>query len=324
LRSEFSHPDVAVALTTLSYYYTGLDFEQMVLCFDELAKTDDPALEYSTWVRRNPGTPSTLRTLNGVNTKDSGRFRDHVLPVFRQNQATIDFYLARVVFPKQAKEFPSKMSTSGWDLAEQTTHVSTGFSGTNDRKHLLPTSIEQRDQPEQLGTNAMVLSYLLQDENRRYQCMHGSTTSDFLQIIKQQTPTIRVLLDVGAQMLDMKNKELVEYWLEHARPEGVSAAVYFNEKDELTVLSDDGVVESFQSSPYRHSMEKVVVYLDDAHTRGTDLKLPKETRAAVTLGPRVTKDRLVQGTFHFSTIRNIAYELWQAACGFVNSAMGNL
>ena len=38
-----------------------------------------------------------------------------------------------------------------------------------------------------------------------------------------------------------------------------------------------------------------VVYLDDAHTRGTDLELPQGMRAAVTLGPKVTKDRLVQG-----------------------------
>jgi hypothetical protein len=45
------------------------------------------------------------------------------------------------------------------------------------------------------------------------------------------------------------------------------------------------------------AVDKCIVYLDDAHTRGTDLKLPRDTRAAVTLGPKVTKDRLVQGVF---------------------------
>lgn len=35
---------------------------------------------------------------------------------------------------------------------------------------------------------------------------------------------------------------------------------------------------------------------------GTDLKLPLTARAAVTLGPRLTKDRLVQGTFKTSSI----------------------
>jgi hypothetical protein len=332
LRSEFSHPDVAVALTTLSYYYAGLNAQQMSVCFDELVKTDDPELEYSTWVQRRSrsSTPVSLQTLNGVNTKDAAQFDRDVLPAFQYNHSTIDFYLARVVFPKEAKEFPLKLSTSGWDLAERKTHVSTGFSGTNDRKYLLPTSVKQRDQPEQLGTNAMVLEYLLQDENRGYQSMCNSngmvlSTAEFLQVINEQTPTIRVLLDVGAQMLDMKNKELVEHWLELARPQGVSAAVYFNDLDELTVLSDDGVVESFQSSPHRHSMDKVIVYLDDAHTRGTDLKLPLGTRAAVTLGPKVTKDRLVQGrTVCILVISINSDTLWQAACGFGNWATANL
>jgi hypothetical protein len=44
-------------------------------------------------------------------------------------------------------------------------------------------------------------------------------------------------------------------------------------------------------------MDQCLVYLDEAHTRGTDLKMPENYRAIVTLGPDLTKDRLVQGTF---------------------------
>ena len=69
-------------------------------------------------------------------------------------------------------------------------------------------------------------------------------------------------------------------------------AVFF---DDLTVLTQSGSLEPFVSSPFNRQLEKCVVYLDDAHTRGTDLKLPPGTRAAVTLGPKVTKDRLIQG-----------------------------
>jgi hypothetical protein len=42
-------------------------------------------------------------------------------------------------------------------------------------------------------------------------------------------------------------------------------------------------------------MDQCLVYLDEAHTRGTDLKMPENYRAIVTLGPGLTKDRLVQG-----------------------------
>ena len=75
------------------------------------------------------------------------------------------------------------------------------------------------------------------------------------------------------------------------------AGVFFDDADNLSVLTQDGVVESFYSSSFFQLLDQCIVYLDDAHTRGTDLKLPLNFRAAVTLGPKVTKDRLVQGMF---------------------------
>jgi len=94
-------------------------------------------------------------------------------------------------------------------------------------------------------------------------------------------------------MLEMTNQQLVEHWLSLRRD--VVAGVFFDDADNLSVLTQDGVVESLYSSPFSQLPEQCIVYLDDAHTRGTDLKLPLNFRAAVTLGPKVTKDRLVQG-----------------------------
>ena len=94
-------------------------------------------------------------------------------------------------------------------------------------------------------------------------------------------------------MLEMTNKQLVEHWLSLRRD--VVAGVFFDDADNLSVLTHDGVVESFYSSPFSQLLDQCIVYLDDAHTRGTDLKLPLSFRAVVTLGPKVTKDRLVQG-----------------------------
>jgi hypothetical protein len=300
LRSEFSHPDVAIALTAMTYYAGGLTEEQLLLSFNALFHTDDPKVEYASWVEQDPTLPPHLRRLEGINTKDIRQFQEQVYPAFAHNRAVVGFFLAQLVFPKQAREFSRKLSASGWDLAaNDKVHVTTGFSGTNDRRHLLPASIEQRALPQQYGTTAAVLQALLRPENNHYHCMVDKMgqplgTSNFLDRLVKEEPQIRVLLDVGAQMLELQNQELVAYWLS-LRPEGVSAAIFFNERDELTVLSADGTVQPLDSSPYLQSMDRVVVYLDDAHTRGTDLKLPRGTRAAVTLGPKVTKDRLVQG-----------------------------
>jgi len=56
-----------------------------------------------------------------------------------------------------------------------------------------------------------------------------------------------------------------------------------------------GVIEPLQYSPYAQQLGACSVFLDEAHTRGIDLRLPPSYRAAVTLGAGITKDKLVQG-----------------------------
>ena len=120
------------------------------------------------------------------------------------------------------------------------------------------------------------------------------TRRKFLRMVTTQQPKIRVLLDVGAQILDFSNFQVAKVWLDIARD--TAGAIYFNENDELMVLARNGIVQSMASSPLSQQLDRCVVYLDHAHTRGTDIKLPVGSRAAVTLGPKVTKDHLVQGS----------------------------
>ncbi|KAJ7574865.1 hypothetical protein C8J56DRAFT_977723 [Mycena floridula] len=295
-RSEFGHPDVVIALTCLSYYYSGLGHAELAVCFELLFQHDNPALEYGTWVEHNTGLPEKFRHLSSINIVDQDQFTE-LFPMFSKTKAVVDFYLSNVVFPKAAKEFPNKLPTSGWDLAETKVHATTGFSGTNDNKYLLPTSITQRDPINQGHTNAKVIVCLLQGENNRYQrlpSLEGDRPSipEFLRILVDRD--IRVLLDVGAQILDHGNRDLAKLWLTMS-DSGVEAVIFFNDADQTMVLSRDGTEESFLSSPLRLQLDKCMLYLDDAHTRGTDFKLPSNYQAAVTLGPHVTKDRLVQG-----------------------------
>ncbi|KAI5991231.1 hypothetical protein EDD15DRAFT_2449545 [Pisolithus albus] len=297
-RAEFGHPDVAILLTCLSYYYGGLTREQLGLCFERLLMLDNPDQEYESWVRNCLEVPEHLRQISGINTQSVDQWNLHLVPLFSHNQSTIDFYLSQVVFPKEAKEFPSRLSSCGWDLAEEREHVTTGFSGTNDTRYLLPTSITQRDLDHQRSTNAKVLTYLLRPENDVYvqtswPCGRRRTTTEFLTLVAEQKPEIRVILDVGAQVLELQNNELAARWLE--LKSDALAAIYFNDKDELIVRSREGTIQSFLDSSYAGRLDECVIYLDDAHTRGTDIKFPIGFRAAVTLGPKVTKDRLTQG-----------------------------
>ena len=160
-------------------------------------------------------------------------------------------------------------------------------------------SIAQHDLDYQRGTNARVLAYLLRPENSFYMVTHdihqGWATHAFLRLVAVQQPEIRVLVDVGSQILDLSNRQVATAWLEISRE--AAGAIYFDENDELMVLSRNGDSVLLRSSPLSQLLDRCVVYLDHVHTRGTDLRLPIGSRAAVTLGPRVAKDALVQGSF---------------------------
>jgi hypothetical protein len=301
LRSEFSHPDVVIVLTCLSYYYGGLEDKDLFTAFEHLIKSDQADNEYEEWVRDAPDLPASFRSLVGINLKDRYQCTREIFPHIRQAQAVVDFFLARIVFPKEMKEFPHKLSASGWDIGQTKPNPTTGFSGTNDSKHLLPLTVHHLDLDEQRHTNALVLLHLLQRENN-VQIMPPSSGAEcadavrLLQLVVNLDQPAQVILDVGAQVIELSNIQVASEWLKMTTSsQDKQAVVFFDDGDNLMVCDRAGHVEAFQTSPYSKQLDLCYVFLDEAHTRGTDLKLPQDYRAVVTLGAGLTKDRLVQG-----------------------------
>jgi hypothetical protein len=62
------------------------------------------------------------------------------------------------------------------------------------------------------------------------------------------------LLDVGAQMLELQNEDLVRHCLS-LKPAHISAAIFFDDLDHLTVLTQDRTVEPFTSSPFNRQLD---------------------------------------------------------------------
>ena len=298
LRAEFGHPDMVIVLTCLSYYYDGLSDAQLEKTFQNLLETDSPDLRYEDWIKGyTTSLPESLCHLRGLNLDDNVQKYGQIFPRLRHNKAVIDFYLSECVFPREAKAFQYKLTTNAWDLARTKAKLTTGFSGTNDNSYLLPLSIRQLDSNDQRHTNAQVLDYILQAENRSVVHIESNTTGlGLLDKVVTQYPHIMVLLDIGAQVLELLNVDVAREWLNRDNHPSVEAAIYCDpNNDEFYVLTRDGHVEPFESSLYRTQLNKALVYLDEARTRGTDFKFPVGTRAAVTLGPKLNKDKLVQG-----------------------------
>ncbi|KAK3317279.1 hypothetical protein B0T19DRAFT_389380 [Cercophora scortea] len=315
-RSEFSHPDVVILLTCLSYYYRGLCNKELLTCLELLSKSDQAVQEYGRWVAESPDMPESFQHWTSINLKDPSQARVHVFPALRYAKPTIDFYLSNVVFPKEMKEFPFKLSASGWDLAKPKLYPLTGFSGTNDSKYVLPLTVRSLDLEEQRHTNAAVLKCLLREENTVLEL--GARTSSQLSALTMDMlldavtgssggqDKMRVILDVGAQIIEHSNIQVARLWLNSSADADadVDAVIFFNDLDELSVLTRNGMVDSFLTSPFANQTDRCLVFLDQAHTRGTDLKLPDSYRAAVTLGPGITKDTLVQACMRMRKLGN--------------------
>lgn len=301
-RSEFSHPDVVILCTCLSYYYRGLTDGELMEAFRYLRnRSDGGSSEYSAWIKDNKNIPVELRHLTSINLKDNKQCANGIFNHLRFTKRVIDYYLSNILFARQMREFPEKLSASPWDLTGRRKHLLTGFSGTNDSRDMLPLPVRYLDlQPY---TNAAVLDCLLRPENtvRRIDMTtkgKQSAAEFILDQLSKSSPEIRVILDVGAQLLDMNNLEVANAWLHKA--DTAEAVIVFDGKGNLVVVTKDGRTEAFLASPYSMHTSACLVFLDEAHTRGTDLKLPPHYRASVTLGPNVTKDKLVQGTYKAS------------------------
>ena len=117
-------------------------------------------------------------------------------------------------------------------------------------------------------------------------------------------------------MTDMSNEELASKWLT-LRPD-MEAVVYFSPSNEVLVITQAGLKMALATSPYESCMQRCLLYLDDVHTRGSDFRLSPGTRAAVTLGRRMPKDKLVQacmrmrllGNGHTAPCLNRSYFAW--------------
>ncbi|KAE8372270.1 hypothetical protein BDV26DRAFT_274461 [Aspergillus bertholletiae] len=305
--AEWGHPDVAILFTCLAFYHEGLTQEQCRRSLQAILKSDDPATMYDRWTQGSGAIlPEALQHWNLINIDDRGQMAE-IWSHLRFSTMAINYFLKTLVFPNHAKQFSVKLQTSGWDMPffrnsstlcrdrpSKGAGLTTGFSGTNDNRRLLPLTIQQRDLPELLHTSAEVLTYLLQRRNRQYR--HAAVDGRRLteaELLKSLTRSgIRILIDAGAYILEMDNRSLVKTWLDQDTE--VQAAVYFGRDNQAWVQYRTGKTVPLFATPFADNLNNCLVYLDESHTRGTDLKLPADARGALTLGLNQTKDHTVQ------------------------------
>ncbi|KAH7121598.1 hypothetical protein EDB81DRAFT_605619, partial [Dactylonectria macrodidyma] len=304
--AEYGHPDTALVLTCLAFYQTGLSKSQVIQSLNHIIRADDPATQYEHWVQGCEALPARVRHVNLLSVDDDAQMEE-VWKCLRFDRHVLNQYMNNFVFPRHAKQFGVKRQASGWDIpllaTDSSSHnessrsrLTTGFSGTNDNKRLLPETIRQDDLAALVHTNAEVLGCLLEDRNKEcYQAVDDFrrhlSEKGLLELLHKQQ--IRVLIDAGAHILEMENHDLAQAWLDIDHT--AQGAVYFDREGRVMVIARfQKSAISLSASSFADSMDQCVVYIDEAHTRGTDLKLPLHAKGVVTLGMGQTKDQTVQ------------------------------
>jgi hypothetical protein len=263
--SEWGHPDVAILLTILAFYYNGLSFEQVRQSLINISKTDDPVRVYDSFIQ-DTDIPESMRDYENVN-EDDGFQIETLWQHIRYSTTVVDYFLNHFVFPRHAKQFSIKLQTNAFDLPLTSSDPkiigvrTTGFSGTNDNRDLLPSNCPQTDLKSLQHTNAMVVTYLLSERNRAYHVACNSSGSrltelDLLRTLKHHK--IRTLVDSGAMILELSNVDVAKAWLEiddHAQ-----AALYFNSKNEAIVRYRQGREIPLIISNIT-SFENIIVYI---------------------------------------------------------------
>lgn len=265
-------------------------------------KSDDPSTEYDRFVSGCTTLPDNLRHYYVINADDSGQVEE-LFGYLKLDRSVIIHFMNHFVFPIHSKAFLVKMSASSWDipllpqpgLSSVQQACTSGFSGTNDNRALLPLTITQDDLPGLLQTNAEVLSYLLQPRNRAFHLAthkNGQRLTEPELLARLAQMKIRVLIDAGAYVLEMSNDALMKTWLD--ADSEAKAGVYFDQ-GRTWAMTRGGKKLPLVATPWANNINhELLVFFDEANCRGVDLKLFPTVRAALTLAIGQTKDATVQ------------------------------
>ena len=305
--SEFSHPDIMIGFTILSYLYRGLDLKQVKdglikLKTDSMQNKDSPLKQWvqenKKWIderiqKDNEEFPAWLNSFKTLDLEDENRVKKVHLYLSR-NLNFIEYYLSNFTFPNETKYYKEKLTGNAHTLAGE--GETKGFSGTDDRNDTMPESVVPKRLPSQEGTNGKMLHILSRERNSKYESRTeiSSTMNLLNQVCEYATKNENcyVLVDAGAIITEMSNFDVSEHLIRkiHSRFEGV---VHFSDKsNKIMVILTNG--DYLPLSVCHIDNKKLFVYLDEVHTRGTDLKLPLTAHGIVTLGKNMNKDKLLQ------------------------------
>lgn len=298
---RYAQPDTLIIFTQLSYYHSGLSRGEVKEAVTSLLSLGPKAQEasYTLWLEsaRASMSPAQLEALDHVNKLDisSEVQLDNLHTVYRYNMALVDFWLESCVLPRETMQFPNRLVANGFNLTDNPKGDVMGFSGTKDNHLLLPFGVCLRT-PEGAAalraTDGKMCHLIL--SIKRVVCLESkeALSKAVRRLVVDEGAD--ALIDAGATMAGLSNAQVAESLCELLPNESRLQGVFYFEPEAATwyVLSRRGRCWPQSSSPLHE--RDCLVYFDESHCRGSDMKLNADAMAVLTIGPGMCKARLMQ------------------------------
>ncbi|XP_018895940.2 uncharacterized protein [Bemisia tabaci] len=320
-RSEFSHPDVMLGFTIISYLYKGLSQKELKETLLNLkgsfsAPVGDMTL--SSWTQAGEDWISTqvdefpplqLKSLQYMDLADE-LCLTQAHQYLSGNHLAIFDYLNQFVLLEEATQYRHKISANAHSLVGY--NAALGFSGTDDRKITMPFQVESRCSTSQIGTNGKLLSVLTEERNSHYQSLETEDSKKLLTelcLFVKENKSCHALIDAGALVTGLSNSDVAKFLITHLPDTFVGILYFSDEGNKLTVQTRDGKISALQDCYLDKRF--LFAYLDDIHTRGTDIQLPLNCHAILTIGMDMSKDKLMQAAMRLRQLaQKQSVSLW--------------
>lgn len=129
----------------------------------------------------------------------------------------------------------------------------------------------------------------------------GWTVRSLLRDVATAEPRFNALIDTGALITGLSNKQVAKYMLAHGLGRWCEGVVFLDEHDEKMILVK-ATGRVLKLSQCGIAVDKRFAFYDQIHTTGMDIKHSLNARAALTLGKDMTFRDLAQGAFRMRGI----------------------
>lgn len=307
--SEFAHPEVLIGLTILSYRYQGLrhsDMKKVVTRLKESMQQEPGAffqrpsqIKFKDWndlyvqLENKEGRQPLIILPLHLFPPDLGDQMQVLINAFSKLPEVVEFWLTTIAFPDTLRYQVRKLQASGVDLGSSILlKIRLGFSGTP--SNLLP--IDMGDCKYEEGCQSSIIEVCQSSRFTTFTKFDKKWDVEKLLTYVATHPslTFHALIDTGALVTGMSNKEVAEFMLKVGL-KGMECCVYLDDADRKMVINRAGLVIPFARSGV--APERRFSFFDQVHTTGMDIKQGIDACAAVTLGKDMTFRDHSQGIY---------------------------